>query len=260
MNISPKVFHTLSIVFWLNHAITRPGAFVMRGHTGYLHKLFKELAEEAEEKKWLRLSGKSPDRQKLTLSPGFHSALHGMREPSPRWNYDWDGQWYWLMFDIARKDSSLRSRLLRVLRREGFGLLQGSVWVTPFHPRIYIDSLERLKTKYSVRMCILSGEAIPIDGDMEPAYEAWDWKKIYAAHESYQQWLKQAKTSVDPSSMPAVRDAFHSEIRQWKSLATLDPFLPRVLWPDKYPGEKSWQLRESLLISWAQASVQSPPS
>jgi DNA-binding transcriptional regulator PaaX len=255
MNISPRVFHGLSVVFWMHHALTRPGSELMKSNRGRLYSLFKEMAEEAEERKWLRLRTRSANHYTIDFEPKAQRALFGIREPLSRWNYKWDDQWYWLLFDIPTPIASARTMLLRLLRREGFGLLQDSVWVTPFPPEIYIDALERLKSKYPIKMCILSGTAIPIDNDIEPAHEAWHWEKIYSIHEEYQQWLMATKTTIDLSSTHAIQDAFQAEMALWKNICTVDPFLPRCLWPDDYPGEKSWKLRERLLMSWAKASL-----
>jgi DNA-binding transcriptional regulator PaaX len=255
MNVSPKLFHSLSIVFWLDHALRSPGSYVMAGNSGGLHKLFSSLAQDAEKKKWLKIKKGRSENWKLNFKPHLERVLRGIRDPVPRWNYTWNDHWYWLLFDIPWNRSKVRHQLIRTLRSQGFGLLQGSVWVTPFEPAIYIDELEKLKTKHAVKMCILSGTAIPIDSDMEPANEAWNWDKIFAQHEEYQDALLKINADINLKNLSSIEMSFLVENRTWKELTRLDPFLPRCLWPENYPGEASWKLREKTLIHWAKASA-----
>ncbi len=45
--------------------------------------------------------------------------------------WKWDGYWRVVIYDIAEKDSRLRDRLRRELKRLGFKFVQKSVWLTP---------------------------------------------------------------------------------------------------------------------------------
>ncbi|NIP96595.1 MAG: hypothetical protein GWO24_25435, partial [Akkermansiaceae bacterium] len=67
----------------------------------------------------------------LRLTELGHHALAGGRHPDGAWNRDWDGKWRLLVFDLPQKAGRGRVQFWRWLRKNHFGRIQGSVWITP---------------------------------------------------------------------------------------------------------------------------------
>src|ERR1051325_7849162 len=70
------------------------------------------------------------DRVYRLTSAGRLRALGG-RDPEAQWCRPWDRTWRLICFDVPITDNRERRRLRHYLRTRGFGLLQGSIWITP---------------------------------------------------------------------------------------------------------------------------------
>jgi DNA-binding transcriptional regulator PaaX len=53
----------------------------------------------------------------------------------------WNQKFYLISFDIPEKKRGLRDDIRRMIKKEGGGLLQISLWITPYYPR-WIENIE----------------------------------------------------------------------------------------------------------------------
>ncbi|MBU6400452.1 MAG: hypothetical protein KGS61_09055 [Verrucomicrobia bacterium] len=153
-----------------------------------------------------------------------------------------------MLFDIPRTRNSQRTRLRRILRDQGFGRLQDSVWITP-------DSMEEERrilggSRVHVASLILL-EARPCAGesDTEMVASAWDFVDI---NRRYAQCLK----ILEARPVGSLRDERIArallrwaaiERETWLDAVGRDPLLPERLLPPGYLGQKAWRQRNEVL-------------
>lgn len=167
----------------------------------------------------------------------------GGRDPEKHWAQEWDGLWRMVLFDFPNALTKERDHLRRYLRQKGFGYLQNSVWIkaTPIE--------EELKDLASLDIDVESLiflNATPGGGEShaEIVAGAWDFPTINDRYERYLRILgtcpslRRRKTPHSPDEM---RQWANEERKAWILAFSIDPLLPKALWPAGYLGRKAWQ-------------------
>lgn len=183
---------------------------------------------------------------RLTEKGRLHAL--GGHDPELRWNRRWDGKWRVLLFDLPRRDSTARKRLHHALKLEGFGVLQGSVWICPDPLSPALTSLcgggDDLKT-------LISLEGLPGAGETKARIvrQAWDFDLIRDRYQAQRELLQALPTAPVRTEAQAQRllEWGEKERAAWQRLMALDPLLPRVLHPPRYPGPSVWKQRTATL-------------
>jgi DNA-binding transcriptional regulator PaaX len=191
---------------------------------------------------------KNTEKGSLHLSDNLEKQILGMRDPVRNWSYDWRGDWHWLTFDLPRSEQRYRKRLLRFLKHEAFGCMQGSLWVTPFPPSRYADAIQNLEISEE-KLFLMRGQPEYGYENMDIVSVAWDWERIQNAYRSYQTGLKEINASAKCENLA---DCFERESRLWRKVSALDPFLPKRCLSDDYLGWDVWEQRCRILGDWAQ--------
>lgn len=181
---------------------------------------------------------------------GRRWALGGL-DPRSRWQRPWDGRWRMVVFDVPRRERALRARLLNWLRREGFGCLQGSVWVTP-------DFVPAGNPTVGVRRgdarALVAFEAAPgkAEWNLEVAAGAWDFPAINAGYARYLTVLDEEPplTAEGGELSASVRRWLCLEAATWREALASDPLLPESLHPRGYLGMQAWQRRQERMPSF----------
>jgi len=173
---------------------------------------------------------------------GRQVALGG-RDPLAFWNRLSDGRWYVMVFDLPVEAQAARGRLLRWLRRNGFGYLQDSVWISPNSPAEIADALRQFRDDVE---CFTVLEARCVAGYSDDALVRGAWK-FDTINRRYQTLIDYAGTHIARwtnrgagSPTPAVvGETLRRARKLWLAAVTWDPLLPRPLWPNDYAGEKA---------------------
>lgn len=175
-------------------------------------------------------------------------AALGGRDPDAQWHRPWDGQWRMIVFDIPVREHALHLRLWRNLRRQGFGFLQNSLWITP--DPIDRERLAQSSSVPSVEMIIVM-QGRPCGGETDPAVVrgAWDFDVINGAYRHCQAWLKRAPGPG--ADFAAIRDWAQAERTAWMRAIRQDPFLPAALLPRGYLGRCTWEQHRQTLARLA---------
>src|SRR6185503_18936296 len=194
--MKPKTEELLYLLLWTCDMLVKP---TFRNLTdsfetwAYRNGLRRQLAK-LERRKLLESleqpSGEAGVNQRtfrLTQAGQLHAL--GGRDPEARWRRKWDGQWRMVMFDLPNTQVAVRNRLRCRLRRQGFGFLQNSVWISP-------DPMEAEKeiltgSRVTVESLILL-EARPCAGesDQEIVAGAWDFPAINRGYELHRKVLE----------------------------------------------------------------------
>lgn len=168
----------------------------------------------------------------------------GGRDPLECWTMPWDGRWRVVLFDLPKKEIALRRRVLRRLTEEGFGCLQGSVWISPRKPQTF-DFIGKDKGKGCRQLILLESETHNGQTDRQMVDAAWSFSKI---NRNYQQHLELLDEFPARSTSAANLLEWSSrENAAWLQSVRMDPLLPKKLWPKGYLGQKAWNARKATM-------------
>ncbi|MBM3859592.1 MAG: hypothetical protein FJ395_08080 [Verrucomicrobia bacterium] len=157
-------------------------------------------------------------------------------DPNRHWTKPWDGKWRVFSFDLPTDRRKDRTRLWRALHNAKLGCLQYSVWVWPHE----VEPLLRETIQaQGIPECFCGFEAsrLFLCDDAEVVVTAWDFKEIGRRHTTYLRHLV-----ANPSSVKRARDLTELarlariEREAYQYAFSLDPLLPRELWPRSYSG------------------------
>lgn len=174
----------------------------------------------------------------VRLTNAGRLAALGGRDPDEQWRRPWDGQWRMVLFDIPVREHALHLRLWRNLRRQGFGFLQNSLWITP--DPIDRERLAQSSAIPSVELIIvMQGRPAGGESDAAVVQGAWDFDAVNEGYRRCQAWLKQAPAAG--AGFDTLRDWARAERAAWMHAVHQDPFLPASLLPRGYLGQRTWE-------------------
>jgi phenylacetic acid degradation operon negative regulatory protein len=172
----------------------------------------------------------------------------GGRDPERRWQRPWDGSWRQLVFDLPMREHMHRPKLIRWLRRNGFGYLQDSVWITPDSVDDLSETLKSFRDDAEA-FTILECHCAPGFANSALVKGAWPFSLINESYRAYKQFSSEATKTLRKGKLHP-RDLFillRSERAHWAKAFVLDPLLPLPLWPADYEGRRAWEMRKELL-------------
>lgn len=140
----------------------------------------------------------------------------------------WDGRWRMVIYDIEETERGSRDRLRAFLKSLGFGMLQQSIWISPYPVR---DPLEKFLEESGMKDVVLVVEAAYVGGwdHRELASQVWGFPRL---RDSYLDFRKRCQRA----------DGIDWDLRQqFEWLATHDPFLPSELFPLDKLREKAFR-------------------
>jgi DNA-binding transcriptional regulator PaaX len=157
-------------------------------------------------------------------------------DPTRDWDRTWDGKWRVFSFDIPTIQRRERMLLWRSLRAQRFGLLQRSVWVWPHEVEPIL--LQIVKAR-GIPECFCGFESgrLFLCNDTEVVASAWDFDEIRRRHDSYLKHLVATVDSLDRADdLRALGRLARIERDAYQFAFSIDPMLPRDLWPKPYKG------------------------
>jgi DNA-binding transcriptional regulator PaaX len=156
--------------------------------------------------------------------------------PSTGWNRTWDGRWRVFSFDLPATRRSDRQTLWRALRDHKLGLLQRSVWIWPHEVE---QLLRQVVDARNIPECFCGFEAsrLFLCDTTEVVATAWDWEEISKRHTAYLRHLVATPSAVQKTSdLRKLARLARVERDAHRYAFSLDPLLPRSLWPAHYHG------------------------
>lgn len=150
-------------------------------------------------------------------------------DPSAYWDAPWDGKWRLFAFDLIKARSGQRQALRNWLQHRRFGRLQGSLWVSPRPLENWADEIAQLGVgpqSAIAAACDFLGNATP----ESIVARAWNLSEINLRYQRYLDFLDASLPSA-PQDFPAWRA---SESHLWTAAHSIDPHLPRDLWPTTF--------------------------
>jgi phenylacetic acid degradation operon negative regulatory protein len=245
-----KTEEFLNLLLWSVDTLMRPTfRNLTESYEGWAYRngLLKQT-ERLERRSLIERKSNSRNERLYRLSAQGRVQALGGRDPEERWGREWDGRWRLVIFDVPAGQNAQRERLRRYLRRQGFGYLQDSVWITP-------DSLEEERRilvggKIDVESLILM-EAHPCAGesDAEIVSGAWDFERInqrYARHLRVLGERPRGAGTGKEAGKLLLRWA-KREYQEWLAAVSNDPLLPARILPSNYLGRRAWRRRMEVL-------------
>jgi DNA-binding transcriptional regulator PaaX len=194
-----------------------------------------QLLDRLHRRRFIERRGKGAAAKFRITAEGRQRA--GLISPAREWGTPWDGKWRAFVYDLPETRSKDRVLLWRALRQRKFGLLQRSVWVWP---REAEPLLMEIVNAQGIPECFCGLETgrLFLCSDAEVVATAWDWEEIGRRHETY---IKHGiANSRSVRSVPNLNNLAHVarvEFDAYRYAFSMDPLLPRELWPKHYAGQ-----------------------
>lgn len=145
----------------------------------------------------------------------------------------WDGRWLVVLCSVA--DNATRARLRTRLGFLGFGFLPGGVAVSA-HVEREPQTVAVLKGLGLDDAVVLRAET----ADLQPLERAWDIDGLAAAYRAF----LDRKWPADPLAALVVL------VHEWRRFPSIDPELPEVLLPPRWPSRRAKARFEQLRARW----------
>lgn len=181
--------------------------------TGYIEKVVKNG------KPYLRLTSKANEKLKRDFP------LFRMQKRK------WDKKWRFVIFDISEKAKQRREALRNKLKELGFGMLQRSVYISPYE--VLADIHEFLKTHQLLgEVFVLTAKHELMGDPKELARRVWSLDEL--EEEYVKIWQKIIRLKEAKNKNKAVREIKNDYLELIKK----DPCLPFDLLPPDWPAEE----------------------
>lgn len=150
----------------------------------------------------------------------------------------WDKKWLVAVFDIEEKQSRTRKALREKLRELGFGMLQRSVWISPYNFSSYLQEfLENIGL--AGRVLLIGPTKILIKDQKKMAAKVFGLKRL---NKEYQRLVKRWEEGEGDQEKLA------REIKsRYLEILTVDPLLPDELLPKDWWGKRAEELVKRLI-------------
>lgn len=189
-----------------------------------------------QEKGFIKFKGKHQRLLEITKA-GIQRLRN--RIPTYQKNRPWDGYLYLISYDVAIEKNYHRNILRYFLKKLGCGMLQQSLWITPYNPTPIIKKFTKERGLHGMILVSRLGR----DGNVGGLSTQELVNKVYRIEEleaRYQKYIKKYKDR--PLSVPKWQAAF-----DFLLILRDDPQLPWELLPKKWVGDKAYRVFHQLL-------------
>lgn len=207
--------------FWFGNYNRTDRFFSRQSFANTVSRLLKTRRIEKEVKK---------GRVRISITP------RGLEFLSMRLDLDkfsrkkWDGKWRVVIFDIPEKKRKRRDDLRDQIKGLGFGMLQESVWISPFP--IEEELVELFSSSKIYGQVLVSRSHILVGDQKAMVSQVWSLDKL---DRSYRR-LGEGWAELSPGQRN--KAAAYEFQRIYFELLWSDPFLPKELLPDSWKAEK----------------------
>jgi len=151
----------------------------------------------------------------------------------------WNGQWLVAVFDIPEKQSQTRRDLREKLRELGFGMLQRSVWISPYDfSSLLKEFLENIGL--ADKVLLIGPSKIWVKDDKALAFKIFGLERINRAYEKLIEKWEERKEGENKKLTKEIKS-------RYLEILAVDPFLPTALLPKDWWGDKATRLVRELV-------------
>lgn len=143
----------------------------------------------------------------------------------------WSKQWHLLIFDIPENEKYKRELLRRKIKNMRFGMLQASIWISPYDKR---QEIRAMSLRYSLDPYIIQCLVSELEGDSikEVATRVW---KLDELNERYKAFISLYQDTGRRLIAPHI-------FLDYKGILNKDPQLPFELLPRNWKGREAHRL------------------
>jgi len=147
---------------------------------------------------------------------------------------EWDETFMIVVFDISEKERKKRDTLRRKLRELGFGMMQESVWISPYH--FEDDFREFLETRdLASEVFVLRAQALMMGDYKKLAEKIWNLQDINLAY-------KGILENIDAESRKKLWERYFETVNS-------DPMLPIELLPGDWTRSRVFSKLQKLALT-----------
>ncbi len=164
----------------------------------------------------------------------------------------WDGRWLLLAYSIPQGDRRLRDRLRDRLAWLGFGSIGNGVWISPHDVSEEVDRLAEEMGLHE-RFVAFRAERVAGEGVEEIVGRCWDLDALASRYRSFLgRWhAVRARLDAKAESKERCFTLRFDLIHEYRRFPLEDPYLPRTLLPNPWPGDEAaalfLELRDGLV-------------
>lgn len=152
--------------------------------------------------------------------------------PSYHQSRSWNGHFYLVIYDISEKKRRARRILRDYLRKLGCGLLQDSVWLTPYNPKeVLQEFIESNSLSGSIIVSDVGKDGSIGDENLNDLVE-----RVYRLEEINRRYIKFV-AGLSHEDFTEIGAKF-----QYLSILQDDPQLPFEILPNNWMGDKTYLL------------------
>ncbi len=161
--------------------------------------------------------------------------------PLAKWsNYSWDGKWRMVIFDVEEKQRQGRDMVRSKLKELGFGMLQRSVWISPFKiEEDLVAFFEHLG--FGDEILVLVVDTLFSGDEQGLAERIW---KLNDLNEKYE--ILAFEWERDEEEFKENRRRLKDEAFSWEqkllTLLMADPYLPKELLPKPWYRDEAQEI------------------
>lgn len=153
----------------------------------------------------------------------------------------WDRKWRIVIFDIKERKRNQRDQLRKKLKELGFGMIQESVWITPYD--LALDFREFVKNIGLGENVFVMEVSHLLAGQYKSLVaKIWPLEKLNKSYKELFYVLTnlhdRVKSSIDRNELGQVEEEQTQACRAYLEILREDPCLPRELLPEGWFGEK----------------------
>ncbi len=143
----------------------------------------------------------------------------------------WDNCWRIVIFDIPESKRKMRDQFRLALRRQGYGLLNSSVWLTPWDRRENIKLIAKKLNLTSNMIQLETCEMTETYQNVLLTQKSWDWP---ALENAYRQFLAIAEKELASFVLgePVTRFRAKKLVYLYAEVVKQDPLLPYDIAPN----------------------------
>lgn len=195
---------------------------------------------------------------RLILTDKGIESLPVYHAPQKRWDVEWNGIWYLLIFDVPEAERHYRDNLRRFLKKLNMGCLQKSVWITPRDIRPEYDDLQQAANVQAVSY-LLESRTVLHRETSEVVENAWNFDRLQELQERYTEVFQQNLELMQSGyhETQALMTLLYQEAEAYIQCMRDDPLLPNDLLPKNYHGKAVFSLHTQFRKELGEALLRS---
>jgi phenylacetic acid degradation operon negative regulatory protein len=199
---------------------------------------------------WLRTE-RHGRRSRVYLKPATAEMLHAGTERIYSFgdSWDWDGRWLLVVLRVPEERREVRHQVRTRLAWAGFGSLGGGLWISP-HVERERELHDATGAGSVAEVVTFRAEIGDVGNPAKIVAEAWDLDAVATAYRAFIARFGRLR----PTSSEAIFRAQTQMVHDWRKFPFVDPDLPAVMLPTRWPRRRAHDLFQERHAQWHAAA------